>query len=116
VGELLDPGDDHATVEAVRHRSVTATGTYEDDATVAVRNRTQDGVAGAWLVTPLHLEGGEGVGGIRGLRGAGARWFGGRGPGPGGGGGGEGGGRRSRRARRTGPARRRPAAGRRGRH
>src|SRR4029450_7301916 len=67
VGELLDPGDDHATVEAVRHRSVTATGTYDDDATVAVRNRTQDGVAGAWLVTPLHLEGGERVGVIRGF-------------------------------------------------
>jgi surfeit locus 1 family protein len=67
VGELLDPGDDHATVEGVRYRSVTATGTYDDDATVAVRNRTQDGVAGAWLVTPLQLEGGERVGVIRGF-------------------------------------------------
>ncbi len=67
VGELLDPGDDHATVEGVRYRSVTATGTYDDDATVAVRNRTQDGVAGAWLLTPLRLEGGERVGVIRGF-------------------------------------------------
>jgi cytochrome oxidase assembly protein ShyY1 len=67
VGELLDAGDDRATVDAVRHRSVTATGTYDDDATVAVRNRTQDGVAGAWLVTPLELEGGERVGVIRGF-------------------------------------------------
>ena len=47
VGELLDPGDDDATVDGVRSRSVTATGTYDDAATVAVRNRTQDGVAGA---------------------------------------------------------------------
>jgi cytochrome oxidase assembly protein ShyY1 len=67
VGELLDPGDDQATVVAVRHREVTATGTYDDDATVAVRNRTQGGVAGAWLVTPLHVEGGERVGVIRGF-------------------------------------------------
>jgi surfeit locus 1 family protein len=67
VGELLDADDDHATVDGVRYRSVTATGTYDDDATIAVRNRTQDGVAGAWLVTPLELEGGERVGVIRGF-------------------------------------------------
>jgi cytochrome oxidase assembly protein ShyY1 len=67
VGELLDPGDGHATVGSVRFRSVTATGTYDDDATVVVRNRTQDGIAGAWLVTPLVLEGGERVGVIRGF-------------------------------------------------
>ena len=67
VGQLLDPGDDDATVEGVRYRSVTATGAYDDDATVAVRNRTQDGVAGAWLMTPLRLEGGERVGVIRGF-------------------------------------------------
>jgi surfeit locus 1 family protein len=67
VGELLDSGDDDATVESVRYRSVTATGTYDDDATVAVRNRTQDGMPGAWLVTPLRLEGGERVGVIRGF-------------------------------------------------
>jgi surfeit locus 1 family protein len=67
VSELLDPGDDDVTVEGVRYRTVTATGTYDDDATVAVRNRTQDGVAGAWLVTPLRLEGGERVGVIRGF-------------------------------------------------
>lgn len=72
VGELLDPGDDDATVEGVRYRTVTATGRYDDDATVAVRNRTQDGVAGAWLVTPLGLEGGERVGVIRGFVGLGS--------------------------------------------
>jgi surfeit locus 1 family protein len=67
VGKLLDPGDADARVEDVRYRSVTATGTYDDAATVSVRNRTQDGVAGAWLVTPLRLEGGERVGVIRGF-------------------------------------------------
>jgi surfeit locus 1 family protein len=67
VGELLDPGDGDATVDGVRYRSVTATGTYDDTATVAVRNRTQDGVAGAWLVTPMRLEGRERVGVIRGF-------------------------------------------------
>ncbi|MGH9229138.1 MAG: SURF1 family protein [Acidimicrobiales bacterium] len=67
VGELLDPGDDAATVDGVRYRSVTATGSYDDAATVAVRNRTQDGVVGAWLVTPLRLDGGGWVGVIRGF-------------------------------------------------
>ena len=66
VGEVLDPGDGDAAVDLVRHRSVTATGTY-DDATVTVRNRTQDGLPGAWLVTPLRLAGGERVGVIRGF-------------------------------------------------
>ncbi len=67
VGELLDPGDGAAAVGDVHYRSVTATGTYDDAATVAVRNRTQDGIAGAWLVTPLRLDGGERVGVIRGF-------------------------------------------------
>ena len=34
---------------------------------MVVRNRTQDGVAGAWLVTPLALPSGEQVGVIRGF-------------------------------------------------
>jgi surfeit locus 1 family protein len=67
VGELLDPGDGDAEVGAVRHRTVNATGTYDDDATVVVRNRTLEGAAGAWLVTPLDLGGGERVGVIRGF-------------------------------------------------
>jgi surfeit locus 1 family protein len=64
VGDLLDPDDD---VAAARHRAVTASGTYDDDATVTVRNRTLEGVPGAWLVTPLLLPGGERVGVIRGF-------------------------------------------------
>jgi surfeit locus 1 family protein len=67
VGDLLDPGDGDRAVDDVRYREVTAPGAYETDATIEVRNRSQDGAPGAWLVTPLTLEGGERVGVIRGF-------------------------------------------------
>ncbi len=67
VDDLLVPGAEDGAVDALRFRTVTATGTYDDDATVQVRNRTQNGAAGAWLVTPLRLDGGERVGVIRGF-------------------------------------------------
>lgn len=67
VGDLVGPGDGDTAVEAARYRRVSATGTYDAGATVEVRNRSQDGVPGAWLVTPLVLEGGERVGVIRGF-------------------------------------------------
>ena len=68
VDDLLAPGDDGAgSVADARFRRVTATGTYDDGATVEVRNRSQDGSAGAWLVTPLALEGGGRVGVLRGF-------------------------------------------------
>ena len=67
IDELVAPGDDGDAVEATRFRRVSATGTYDDDATVVVRNRSQDGKAGAWLVTPLTLAGGERVGVVRGF-------------------------------------------------
>jgi len=67
VSELLEPGDGEAAVDGARFRAVTATGTYDEAATVTVRNRTQEGVPGAWLVTPLRLAGGERVGVIRGF-------------------------------------------------
>jgi cytochrome oxidase assembly protein ShyY1 len=66
VGDLLAPGDDDTAVADARFRQVTATGTY-DDATVVVRNRSQDGAAGAWLVTPLVLDDGSRVGVLRGF-------------------------------------------------
>ena len=66
VDELMTPGDDEA-VAAARFREVTATGTYDDTATVVVRNRSQDGVAGAWLVTPLDVGDGTQVGVLRGF-------------------------------------------------
>lgn len=65
VEDRLDPAD--AAVDRARFRAVTATGSYQPDETVQVRNRTQDGVAGAWLVTPIELAGGERAGVIRGF-------------------------------------------------
>ena len=67
VQDLLAPGATEGDVDAARYRRVTASGTYEDEATVTVRNRTQDGAAGAWLVTPLEVGSGERVGVIRGF-------------------------------------------------
>jgi cytochrome oxidase assembly protein ShyY1 len=67
VEELLAPGATAGEVDAARYRRVTASGTYDDGATVTVRNRSQDGAAGAWLVTPLVLGAGERVGVIRGF-------------------------------------------------
>ncbi len=66
VDDLLTRGgaDD---VGQARFRQVTATGTYDAEATVVVRNRTQDGAAGAWLVTPLVLDSGDRVGVLRGF-------------------------------------------------
>jgi cytochrome oxidase assembly protein ShyY1 len=67
VEDLLAPGSSEAEVNAARYRRVTATGTYDDGATVTVRNRSQDGAAGAWLVSPLTLGSGDRVGVIRGF-------------------------------------------------
>ncbi len=67
VDDLLAPGDGDDEVGDARFRQVTATGAYDDGATVVVRNRTQDGVAGAWLVTPLALDSGAQVGVLRGF-------------------------------------------------
>ena len=66
VGDVMSPGDD-GSVDEARFRQVTATGTYDDGATVVVRNRSQDGVAGAWLVTPLVLDDGARAGVLRGF-------------------------------------------------
>jgi surfeit locus 1 family protein len=48
-------------VDAVLYRTVTATGVYEDDDTVVVENRTYNGAAGGWVLTPLRLDGGTAV-------------------------------------------------------
>jgi surfeit locus 1 family protein len=66
VDDLLGPDAGPADVDAARYRRVTATGTY-DDATVVVRNRTQDGAPGGWLVTPLTVAPGTTVGVVRGF-------------------------------------------------
>ncbi|HEY8523979.1 MAG TPA: SURF1 family protein [Acidimicrobiales bacterium] len=67
VDDLLAADDGDLAVDEARFRRVTATGTYEDDDTVEVRNQSLDGSPGAWLVTPLRLAGGERVGVIRGF-------------------------------------------------
>ncbi|HZM30052.1 MAG TPA: SURF1 family protein, partial [Acidimicrobiales bacterium] len=67
VEDLLAPEATAREVGAARYRRVTASGGYDDAATVAVRNRTQDGAAGAWLVTPLDLGSGDRVAVIRGF-------------------------------------------------
>lgn len=71
VEDLLAPGDGADAVAEARFRAVTATGTYDDGGTVAVRNRTQDGVPGAWMLTPLVLASGDRVGVVRGFVGLG---------------------------------------------
>ena len=48
-------------VDAVLYRNVTATGTYDDTETVVVENRTFNGAAGAWVLTPLRLDDGTAV-------------------------------------------------------
>jgi len=69
VQDLLAPDDGDDAVDHARYREVTATGTYDDDATIVVRNRSQDGIPGAWLLTPLVVDGtgGERVGIVRGF-------------------------------------------------
>jgi len=52
--------DDDA-IDAVLYRKVSAMGTYEDDDTVVVENRTLNGASGAWVLTPLRLEDGAAV-------------------------------------------------------
>lgn len=48
-------------VDAVLYRRVTATGVYEDDDTVVVENRTYNGAAGGWVLTPLRIDEGLAV-------------------------------------------------------
>jgi cytochrome oxidase assembly protein ShyY1 len=63
VGELVPEGADvaDAAVEAVLHRTATAEGTYLDEATVVVENRTFNGASGGWVLTPLDLGDGRAV-------------------------------------------------------
>jgi surfeit locus 1 family protein len=63
VTAVVPPDDavDAPGVDAVLYRTVTATGVYEDDDTVVVENRTFNGASGAWVLTPLRLDGGSAV-------------------------------------------------------
>ncbi|MGK2949081.1 MAG: SURF1 family protein [Acidimicrobiales bacterium] len=63
VGALLDVDSavDATAVDDVLYRTVTASGTYLDDDTVVVENRTLNGSSGAWVLTPLVLDDGNAV-------------------------------------------------------
>lgn len=60
LGELLDELD-HSSIDELRYRRVTVTGTYDTSAEVAIHNRTLDGAPGRWVATPLVGSGGEPV-------------------------------------------------------
>lgn len=67
VADLTDPGDPFATGGDVEFRRVTATGRYDADGQVAVRNRSQNGISGSWVLTPLVLDDGSAVAVVRGF-------------------------------------------------
>jgi surfeit locus 1 family protein len=50
-----------AEVDGVLYRTVTASGTYADDDTVVVENRSFNGASGGWVLTPLRLGDGTAV-------------------------------------------------------
>lgn len=60
VGAAIDAGAplEGDAVEDALYRRVTATGTYDVDREVLIRNRTQDGRPGVWILTPLVLSDG----------------------------------------------------------
>jgi cytochrome oxidase assembly protein ShyY1 len=62
-GELVPPGagPDDPRGEGALHRRATAVGTYLDEATVVVVNRSHNGASGGWVLTPLDLGGGTAV-------------------------------------------------------
>jgi cytochrome oxidase assembly protein ShyY1 len=62
VGEVIpagEPGDPDVT--AVQFRRATARGTYADDDSVVVDNRTYNGASGGWVLTPLVQDDGTAV-------------------------------------------------------
>ena len=57
-GELVPPGATAEEVADAAFRPVTVTGAYQPDRQVLVANRTYDGMAGWWVVTPLRTDDG----------------------------------------------------------
>lgn len=70
VGELVDPGDDGSTLDELRFRAATASGSYVTGADVAVR-ATQGGRTGGRVFSVLALADGEAVVVLRGFVGVG---------------------------------------------
>jgi surfeit locus 1 family protein len=58
IDEILDQGDTSDVGADVRFRRATAIGTYDVADQVLVRNRSFDGAAGSWVLTPLVLDDG----------------------------------------------------------
>jgi surfeit locus 1 family protein len=63
IGQLLPAGADATDddVDGVVYRQTELDGRYALDEQVLVRNRSQDGVPGYWVITPLVLDDGEAV-------------------------------------------------------
>lgn len=70
VGELVDGAPAGVDgLESLRYRKVTAEGTYVTGADILIDNRSNDGLPGAWVVTPLRLPDGSVVAVSRGFQG-----------------------------------------------
>lgn len=61
VGQLVGASSTWADGGDLEFRPVTATGTFDRDAEVLVRNRPRDGAPGTWILTPLVLADGRAV-------------------------------------------------------
>ena len=66
IDELIDADSLEGPVDDLRFRTVTATGTFDDTDTIAVRT-TQDGASGAWVFSTLDVGGNEVVAVLRGF-------------------------------------------------
>jgi cytochrome oxidase assembly protein ShyY1 len=67
LGQVVDPATTPAEVdEEARYTRVVVSGTYDPDAEVLVRNRSQNGAPGAWVLTPLVQADGTAVAVLRG--------------------------------------------------
>ncbi len=63
ITDLVPAGPDAtpADVDAVQYRTTTVTGTYRPDQQVLVRNRSNGGAPGSWVLTPLVQDDGTAV-------------------------------------------------------
>jgi len=55
VESVASPTTSGAALDALRYRSVTASGTYDESATSVIPSRTQGGAPGSWVVSPLRV-------------------------------------------------------------
>ena len=55
VQDLVDVDDGYHAGREIEYRGVRVTGVYQPDGQVLIRNRTHQGAAGYWVLTPLRL-------------------------------------------------------------